>query len=510
MSAGPAAYDPSVRETHVGIVFLVGDRAYKIKKAVHNDFLDFRTADRRRAACRRELELNRRLAPDVYLGISELLRPADPDGRPVAHGGPTEPVVVMRRMPDDRRLATLVTTGAPVSADLRALARTMARFHAGAERGDPVTADGTRDALAARWRSTFDALAPYAGPVLDPAVVGALERLATRFLDGRGPLFTDRIAHDRVVDGHGDLTAADVFCLDDGPRALDCLEFDDHLRHVDGLDDVAFLAMDLERLGRPDLATDFLDAYVEFSGDPAPAALRHHYIAYRAVVRAKVACLRRGQGDPAAAADAVQHAGLALRHLERGAVRLALVGGLPGTGKSTLGGGLADRFGAVLLGADRVRKELAGIDPADPAGAPFRQGLYTAAHTAATYAELLRRAAMLLARGESVVLDASWTDAGLRAAAADVARRTGSDLVALHCQVDSAVAEHRIAGRAPTGSDATAAVAREMAAAADPWPQACPVPTGTTPAAALAVAERAWSAAPARAPRPAGPVAVPG
>lgn len=496
MNPDPAV---AVHETHIGIVFLVGDRAYKMKKAVHNDFLDFRTPDRRRAACRREIELNRRLAPDVYLGISEVLRPTEPWGQPVAHAGPSEPLVVMRRMPDDRRLATLVTSGAPVQDELRDLARIMARFHAGAVRGTPVAADATRDAVAARWAGNVAEL--MAVPAIDPDVVAAVGRLSTRFLDGRAPLFAARIEQDRIVDGHGDLTAADVFCLDDGPRALDCLEFDDRLRHVDGLDDVAFLAMDLERLGRPDLATAFLDAYVEFSGDPAPVALRHHYVAYRATVRAKVACLRHGQGDAAAAAEADQHAALALRHLERGAVRLALVGGLPGTGKTTLGGALADRFGAVLLSSDRVRKELAGIDPAGPAGAPFREGLYSEQHTAQTYAELLRRAGMLLARGESVVLDASWTAARDRAGAADLARRTSSDLVALRCHVAGETANRRIATRGATGSDATAAVAGAMSTAMDRWPQARPIPTGGRLTDALDAAAAHWRDAAGRAGR---------
>ena len=496
----------AVRETHVGVVFLVGDRAYKMKKPVHNDFLDFRTPNRRRAACRREIELNRRLAPDVYLGISEVLRPAEPSGGPIADAGPTEPLVVMRRMPEERRLATLVTSGAPVEEALRDLARLMAGFHAGAARGAPVTADATRDAVAARWAANVAELA--VPPVVDPDLVAAVGRLSTRFLDGRAPLFTERIEQDRIVDGHGDLTAADVFCLDDGPRALDCLEFDDHLRHVDGLDDVAFLAMDLERLGRPDLATTFLDAYVEFSGDPAPVALRHHYIAYRAVVRAKVALLRHGQGDPAAAPDAEQYAGLALRHLERGAVRLAMVGGLPGTGKTTLGGALADRFGAVLLSSDRTRKELAGIDPAEPAGAPFRQGIYTDEHTAETYGELLRRAGMLLARGESVVLDASWTAARQREAAVDLARRTSSDLVALRCHADDATAARRIATRGATGSDATGAVATAMRATMDPWPDAYPIPTGGRVTDALEAAAAHWRDAAGRVrrhPTPAAP-----
>ena len=267
----------------------------------------------------------------------------------------------MRRMPEDRRLAHLVRSGAPVEGALRALARTVAVFHAAAPHDPEVTAEGSRDAVLRRWAAIVAEVRTTR--VLAPDLVAAVERLAGRFLAGRAPLIAQRCADDRIVDGHGDLVADDVFCLDDGPRVLDCLEFDDRLRFADGLDDAAFLAMDLERLGRPELATAWLDAYAAFSGDPAPAALRHHYIARRAFAQAKAACLRTAQGDPAAVADAHAHADLALRHLRSGAVRLVLVGGLPGTGKSTVAGGLADRVGAALLCGDRVCTELAGHDP---------------------------------------------------------------------------------------------------------------------------------------------------
>lgn len=475
-----------VHETHIGVVLLVGDRAVKMKKPVRTAFLDFSTPALRRTACRREVDLNRRLAPDVYLGVSEVGAPDHPDG-PAA-----DYVVVMRRMPRDRCLGTMVTSGLPVEGGLREVARLMAAFHSRAARGDAISADGGQAALRRRWSANITELAPFAGGILGETLVEALGRLSTRFLGGRGPLLRDRQDQDRIVDGHGDLIAADIFLLDDGPRVLDCLEFDDHLRHVDGLDDVAFLAMDLDLLGRPDLAGAFLDHYAEFSGDRAPAALRHHYIAYRAVVRAKVACLRHRQGDPAAAAEATRYASLALLHLERGAVRLALVGGLPGTGKSTVGGALADRFGAVLLSSDRVRKELAGVDPEQPAGAPFREGLYTDVQTAATYAELLRRAEALLALGESVVLDASWTGAHQRRAAEDVARRTHSDLVPLQCRTDPATAARRIAARRHGASDATAAVAAAMAETATAWPGATPVPTSGSVEDSLEAAATAW------------------
>ena len=287
-----------IAETHVGMVVLVGDRAYKSKKPVRTAFLDFSTPDRRANALRRELALNRRISPDVYLGLGRFSGPDQPD----------ETVLVMRRMPADRRLSTLVTTGAPVRDELRDLARLMAAFHTHAGRGPGIAVDGAAAALRGRWRANVAELAGYRRALLPDGLVDEIDRLATRFVDGRADLLTRRCIDGRLVDGHGDLIADDVFCLADGPRVLDCLDFDDHLRHVDVLDDVAFLAMDLERLGRADLGAAFLDAYAEFSGDPAPTSLRHHYIAYRALVRAKVACLRHDQTGSGADADTLSMA----------------------------------------------------------------------------------------------------------------------------------------------------------------------------------------------------------
>lgn len=313
----------SCHETHVAVVFLVGDRAYKLKKPVRMGFLDFTSRAARLAACRREVELNRRLAPDVYLGVSDVTDPAD--------GGPADHLVVMRRMPEDRRLSTLVTAGAPVADSLRALARQLAVFHAKAERGPAISAACTAEAASKRWADLFDRLHRFRGTRLDPHQAERTARLALKFTAGRTELFDSRCAAGRAVDGHADLLADDIFCLPDGPRALDCLEFDDALRYVDALDDAAFLAMDLERLGRPELASQFLADYAEFAADPAPASLRHHYVAYRACVRTLVNCLKADQGDHEAAELVEPHAQLCTEHLERGAVRLALIGGLPGT-----------------------------------------------------------------------------------------------------------------------------------------------------------------------------------
>ncbi|WOP39306.1 AAA family ATPase [Streptomyces sp. Li-HN-5-13] len=456
-------------ETHTATLFLVGDRAYKLKKPVDLGFLDYSTVAARRAACEREVLLNRRFAPDVYVGVGEFHGP---------DAGVPEPLVVMRRMPEDRRLSRLVRERADVDDVLRTIARHLAAWHAGAPRGRDVDEQGTRDALSERWEASFAQIHALAAEgVAVPDRVPEIERLVRRYLAGRKRLFDARIEDGRVVDGHGDLLAEDVFCLDDGPRILDCLEFDDHLRHVDGLDDAAFLAMDLEQLGAPEAGAYFLAQYSEYSGDPAPPSLWHHYVAYRAFVRAKVSVIRSRQGAPGAEEASRRLASVALRHLRTSAVSLTLVGGLPGSGKSTLSGALADRLGVALLSSDRTRKELAGIPAEQPAAAGYGEGLYTPEWTAGTYAALLDRADALLSCGESVVLDATWSDAGQREAAVRLAERTTADLVALHCHVPGDVSAARLSRRAPGASDAGPDIAIAMAAREPPWPEAVPVDT---------------------------------
>jgi aminoglycoside phosphotransferase family enzyme/predicted kinase len=457
-------------ETHSGAVFFVGDKAYKMKKPVRFGFLDFTRAEDRRLACVQEVESNSRLAPDVYLGVADVIAP---------DGSTCDYLVVMRRLPDDRRLSVLAAQGAPVEEHLQRIAEALSDFHEAARRSAEIDSFATAALMLERWEASHREMATMETRVVEPEVGARAHHLARRYLAGREALFSARAAAGRVCDGHGDLLADDIFCLDDGPRILDCVEFDERLRYVDVLGDVASLAMDLERVGRPDLGRSFLDRYRSVSGDDWPDSLAHHYMAYRAQVRAMVAGLRYQQGRWDSADEMRLLLSLSARHLEDGRVRVVVVGGLPGTGKSTLAQELAAALHGVWIRSDEVRKRLAGIDPSTPAGAGIGEGIYSPSATRATYSAMIEQARSQLLLGRSVVLDATFTEARWRAAVRELSDQAHADLDELRCVAPIQLIEDRLDERAASlgVSDATVEVAHHMAGSEVLWPTATDVDT---------------------------------
>ncbi len=473
----------AVKETHTSVVLLMGGRAYKVKKPVALPFLDFSTRAARMTDCLREVELNARIAPDVYLGVDELMPVT---GRT---GDAGEPVVVMRRMPEARRLSGLLADPAHREEARRCVvdtARQIAAFHAGLP---PVEGHDLVGTMAALWWEGRDQTRVFEDGPLDREGLDETYGLAAEYLAGRSDLLRSRERAGLVRDGHGDLLTEDIFWLDDGARILDCLEFDRRLRVGDVLLDIAFLAMDLTLRGAGDLARLAIDHYRELDAESHPRSLEHHYVAYRAWVRAKVECLRGLSGDLAAPDRAVAALALARRELRAGRVHLVAVGGLPATGKSTLAGRLVDTDDRdwVLLSSDEIRKGQAGMPATSSARSPFGTGIYDERHTEAAYAELLRRAATALDRGLCVVLDASWTSSMHRAGAAVLAQAHDATYTPVHCVAPEQVCRARLGIRQVDlgTSDATVEVYQRMAAQADPWPEALEVDT-TQPAQACA------------------------
>lgn len=486
LSADDAPY-LDVRETHTGVVVLAGERAYKAKKPVLTDFVDFRTTEQRERACRREVELNRRLSPEAYLGVAHLSDPT---------GGTAEPIVVMRRYRDRDRLAILVShkeSDGSAEELLDAVAAVLAEFHGRAERSRVISAQGEAGAVDHRWRANLKEMHQFTTiPGVREESVSRIEHLVAEYISGRGLLFARRIDEESIVDGHGDLLADDIFFVDSRPALLDCLEFDDQLRFLDRIDDAAFLAMDLEFLGRKDLGDYFLARYVALTGDAAPSSLQDFYIAYRAVVRAKVDCVRFLQGRPASADDAVRHLAIATEHLARGAVRLALIGGNPGSGKSTVARRLAEEVGAQVISTDDVRRELreSGVISGNPG--VLDSGLYSPDNVAAVYDTALRRTRVHLGAGHSVILDGTWQDPSLRAQARRMAEENHSQLVEIMCAVPVQTTAGRIEHRAAGNSDATPDIAAALAARRAAWNSAYRMDTSRPLEASVAQACEVW------------------
>jgi aminoglycoside phosphotransferase family enzyme/predicted kinase len=477
LDPGHSSVGPTAAETHLSVVLFAGTRAYKLYKPVDTGFVDATTPDRRLDLCRREVDLNRRFAPDVYLGVVHL---GDDDGTVHDHA------VVMRRLPAERRLARLLGTDEGPDR-LREVAKRIAAIHAAAPRLDAgaARAAASPEAVLRNWRDNIAALAPLAGTVVPAVEFERVRDLAERYLTGAAPLFEQRIDRGMIVDGHGDLLAEDIFCLGDGPRILDCLAFDDRLRHGDVLADLAFLVMDVERLGGIEPALALVRCYHEFTDEQHPGSLAHHYVAYRASVRAKVAAIRLAQGDPDAAVAVADHHRRCHAHLERARVRLVLIGGAPATGKSTLAAQLGQIAEWTVLRSDEIRRELegrpatVGAEPTPPPEA-VGTGRYRPEAVDRVYSALLERAGRLARLGQSVILDASWIDARRRAQARAVARDAGADVVELCCDAPTELVRRRIESRIAAGTDpseATVEVAEVLRARLDPWPEALLVDT---------------------------------
>jgi len=443
-------------QTHISYVFLAGTLVYKVKKPVDFGFLDYSTPRKRAYWCRRETELNRRLAPGVYLGVEKIYRRGRrfslrPPGKVVDHA------VVMKRLPEERLLSSLMEKGRATVAQARRIARRVAAFHATARLA--ATAHSRLGVLRRNLDENFRQTEPYIGRTVSRADYDVVYDYNRHFLRKRPFLLGKRIAEGRIRDGHGDLHAEHI-CLTDPMVIYDCLEFSSRLRQTDVAAEVAFLYMDLLHHRHPHLARAFAEEYIGVTGDWEIRLLLSFYACYRAVVREKVESMRFADHHvPAADRREARRRAASYFHLARdlarrdGRPRLVAVGGLPGTGKSTLARLWAERLGAAALSSDALRKELAGAAPGRSRPQPegWREGIYTPAWTKRTYGEMMARAEFLIRAGESVVVDATFAQPTSRRLAAATARRTGARYVTVECRCPEKVIRQRLAKRKEEG-----------------------------------------------------------
>jgi uncharacterized protein len=389
----PAAYpEPvgavEVRQTHISAVFLAGTHVYKVKKPVDLGFVDYSTLEKRRHFCDEEVRLNRRLAPEIYHGVVAVTR----DGGAIRMGGEGEGEVVewaveMERLPDGATLREHLRREDLGSAALEELAGRIAAFHASAEGGDDIAASGRFEVVGRNAREDFEQSESQVGDTVSPEVFERLRALTEEALARLRAVIEGRAARGVPRDTHGDLRLGHVYRFP-GRRppadwvVVDCIEFNERFRHADPVADMAFLAMDLTRLGRKDLAWVFAEAYFRAAGDAEGRALLPFYAAYRAAVRGKVEGMKAMEAEvpesdrAEARAQSRAHWLMTLGELEDGGRRpcLVLVGGLPGSGKSTLARDLAGPAGFTVIRSDEVRKELAGGAEQSPMTGGFGGG----------------------------------------------------------------------------------------------------------------------------------------
>jgi aminoglycoside phosphotransferase family enzyme/predicted kinase len=450
-----------VIETHISFVILDGHLALKLKKPLDLGFVDFSTLERRRFFCEEELRLNRRNAPQLYLGIATLTGSVDAP-RFDREGPVLDYAVRMRQFDQTMLFDHLLARGQLSTGHIEALADAAAALHASAARAGPGDAFGTPQAVRAPVVQNFEQLRALL-PTTGQAPLDVLERWSEAEYARLEDHLAQRRRDGHVRECHGDLHLGNVVLIDGRPTMSDCIEFNPAFRWSDVTADIAFMAMDLGRRGRPDLAARFINRYAEASGDYAGLAGLRFYLVYRAMVRAKVAAIRAAQ--PGATPDDAERARaecadyLAWAQTASAGTRpvLLLTHGLSGSGKSRLARHMVDGLGAICLRSDVIRKRLHGLAPLAASGSTLSSGLYQPQATDATYAALLAHAQALLAAGLSVIVDATFLKHAQRLPFRRLAEQAGVPWLILDCRAPVDVLRGRIDRRRKAGKDASEA-----------------------------------------------------
>jgi aminoglycoside phosphotransferase family enzyme/predicted kinase len=450
-------------ETHISYVLLGGDYAYKVKKAVNLEFLDFTTLEKRKFYCHEELTLNRRLAPSIYLEVVSITGGWD---TPVleGEGPPLEYAVKMRQFDQDGLLSRVLARDELTSDRVDEIADEVASFHGRAARAGTDVPYGRPDQVVEPARQNFNQMLEV---VRDPADRVALEQLRT-WTDAEAgrcrQVFESRKREGDIRECHGDLHLGNIALISGRVTLFDCIEFNPSMRWIDVMSDVAFLDMDLRDRKRPDLAARFLNAYLELTGDYAGLAVLRFYVTYRALVRAKIAILRLSQTtgkekdeQRRLIAEYRGYLALAGAAASRPHPRLFITHGVTGSGKTTRAQALVDSMGAIRIRSDVERKRLQGLEASARTSSGTREGLYTSERDRQTYDRLAELARLVVAAGYTAIVDASFLQRWQRDLLRDVADDLNVPFTIVDCAAPEPVLRERVMKRLERGRDASEA-----------------------------------------------------
>lgn len=435
-------------QTQMSFVFLTGDYAFKVKKPVNLGYLDYSTLGKRRFFCNQELDLNRRLAPDVYMEVVPIVKSRGE----ISIGGKGEIIeyaVKMKQLPSERTMDNLLIQN-KVSEEMAVnVAEKLAAFHEKAKTKPEISAYGKLDTVITNVEENFTQTEKYLDVSIQPQKYHRIKAYTDKFIKTNKLLFQKRVENDRIRDCHGDLHAAHI-CFSNGIDIYDCIEFNDRFRYCDVASEIAFLAMDMDRYQHADLSQIFVNAYIKLSKDEELLQLLNFYKCYRAYVRGKVESFKLD--DPyilekeQVLTTAQGYFDLACRYTKESPM-LLITSGLVGTGKSTLAQALSKNLGFIAISSDVTRKRLADIPLVEHRFEEFESGIYSEDFSRMTYDEMFAQARTFLSQGNSVVLDASFKKRQDRARAKILAEEAEADFIVIECVLSEGIIKTRLEQR---------------------------------------------------------------
>ncbi len=450
-----------ILQTHISYVLITDEFVYKIKKPVNFGFLDFTTLEKRKFYCEREVELNRRLCGDLYIGVVPISK-TDRGYQIEGEGEPVEYAVKMKRLPEEGMMKRLLSEGLLTPGHLDLIVETLVPFYRTAETGERVNYYGSLEVITYNTEENFEQTRAFVGRALTRRKYEHIVNYTRTFIKERADLFRSRIEGGFIRDGHGDLYSANI-CFDNLKRVyiFDCIEFNDRFRCGDSAQDLAFLAMDLDFYGLRDLADYFIREYVKKSGDQGLLDVLDFYRCYRAYVRGKIGCFtsvdeRVPEEERKTAEEAARKYFDLAFHYAQGQPKVAVFMGLSGTGKTFLAKNFLERYPAVYLSSDIERKRLLSLPPEEHRFAEFEKGIYSPEMTERTYARLIERALEEASFGRDVLVDATFRERRFREKLKEVLEGAGIELLWVWCLAPDEVVKERIEKRLKekTASDA--------------------------------------------------------